>query len=110
MPFDAVIQQALKDVHGLLVDNIARTRDLSDERAVVCLNAVLGKESVRRALEKANDTALCFALRQVKYVLNQRQQPNTTINHLWRIIEQVDFSPGVKQAPRMIPQKKPPTS
>src|SRR5262245_48704191 len=107
MPFDAVIQQALKEVHGLLVANIAPTRDL---RTVVCLHAVLGRASVRQALEKANDTALCFALREVKYVLNQRQQPNTTINQLWRIIEQLDFTPGSKQASRMIPQKKPPTS
>src|SRR5215472_1467200 len=72
--FDAVIQQALRDVHGLLVDNIAPARGLSDDRTVSCLNAVLGKENVRQALEKANDTALCFALREVKYVLNQRQK------------------------------------
>src|SRR5262249_55742152 len=48
MQFDAVIQQALKDVHGLLVANITSTRDRSDERAVVCLHAVLGRASVRR--------------------------------------------------------------
>ena len=110
MLFDAVIQQALKGVHGLLVDNIAPTRGLSDERAMVCLNAVLGKESVPRALEKANDTAPCFALREVKYVLDQRQRPKTTINQLWCIIEQLNFSIGIKQEPRMIPQKKRPTS
>ena len=110
MQFDAVIQQALKDVHGLLVANITSTRDRSDERAVVCLHAVLGRASVRRALEKANDTAPCFALREVKYVLEHRQKANTTINQLWRIIEQLDCTPGVKQASRMVPQKKPPTS
>jgi hypothetical protein len=109
MPFDAVIQQALKDVHGLLVANIAPTRDLSDDRTMICLKAVLGKESVRQALEKANDTAPCFALREVKYVLNQRQRPKTTINQLWRIIEQLDCIPGVKQAYRII-WNKPPTS
>jgi hypothetical protein len=107
MPFDAVIQQALKDVHGLLVANIAPTRDLSDDRTVVSLNAVLGNQSVRQALEKANDTAPCFALREVKYVLAQRQRAKTTINQLWRIIEQLDCTSGLK--PRMI-WKKPPTS
>ena len=107
MPFDAVIQQALREVRRLLVANIAPTRDL---RTVVCLNAVLGRESVRRALEKANDTAPCFALREVKYVLDQRQLPKTTINQLWRIIEQLDFAPSIKQERPMIPQKKPPTS
>ena len=66
------------------------------------------RASVRRALEKANDTASCFALREVEYVLNQRQQPNTTINQLWRIIERTGLYS--KQAYRVIPQKKPPTS
>jgi hypothetical protein len=108
MPFDAVVQQALRDVHGLLVANIAPTRDLSDDRTVVCLNAVLGKESVRRALQKANDTAQCFALREIKHVLDQGQRAKTTINQLWRIIEQLDFATGIKQ--QMIPQKKPPTN
>ena len=107
MQFDAVIQQALKEVHGLLVANFSPTRDL---RTVVCLHAVLGRASVRQALEKANDTALCFALREVKYVLDQRQKAKTTIDRLWRIIEQLDCTPGVKQDPRVIPQKKPPTS
>jgi hypothetical protein len=103
MQFDAVIQQALKDVHGLLVDSIAPTRGLSDDRTVTCLNAVLGKESVRQALDKANDTASCFALREIKHVLNERQIAKTTINQLWRIIEQLDFT-------QMIPQKRPPTN
>jgi hypothetical protein len=97
MQFDPVIQQALKDVHGLLVANTAPPRDLSDDRTVICLKAVLGKENVRRALEKANDTALCFALREVKHVLSQRQRAKTTINQLWRIIEQLDCAPGIKR-------------
>ena len=77
-----------QDWRLLPVANIAPIRDLSDDRTVVSLNAILGKESVRQALEKANDTAPCFALREVKYVLRQRQRPKTTINQLWRIIEQ----------------------
>ena len=93
MPFDAVIQQALREVRRLLVANIAPTRDL---RTVVCLHAVLGRASVRQALEKANYTASCFALREVKYVLDQRQQPKTTINRLWRIIEQLDCTSSIK--------------
>jgi len=63
---------------------------------------------VRQALEKANDTASCFALREVNHVLNQRQKAKITINQLWRIIEQLNCTPSVKQASRMIPQKKPP--
>ena len=88
---------------------IREQREYDLMQAEPCLHAVLGRASVRQALEKANDTAPCFALREVKYVLNQRQQPNTTINQLWRIIEQLDFTPGSKQANRVI-WKKPPTS
>jgi len=81
---------------------------LSDERTLLCIHVIVGKEDVRQALEKTNDTALCF--REVKHVLDQRQKAKTTIDRLWRIIEQLDCTPGVKQDPRVIPQKKPPTS
>jgi hypothetical protein len=97
MPFDAVTQQALGDVQGLLVVQIAPARDLSDDRTVLCLNAVLRKESVRQAMETASDTAPCFALREVKHVLKQHQRAKTTINQVWRIIEQLDCIPGAKR-------------
>src|SRR5262249_7906550 len=107
MPFDAVIQQALKDVHGLLVANIAPARDLSDDRTVLCLHAVLRKENVRHALETASDTAPYFALREVKHVLKQGQRAETTIKQVWRIIEQLNCPTG---AAKQNSQKKPPTS
>ena len=109
MKSDLVIQRALQDVHDLLLAKNAGARDLSDERTVLCVRVLVGKDDVKQALEKANDTAVCFALREVKHVLDQRQKAKTTINQLWRIIEQLDFSPGVKQAYRVI-WKKPPTS
>jgi hypothetical protein len=95
---DLVIQRALCDVHNVLLArrNFGAARTLSDERTVLCIHVVVGKEDVRQALEKANDTAPCFALREVKYVLDQRQRAKTTINHLWRIIEQLGCTPGIK--------------
>ena len=107
---DLVIQRALQDVHDLLLGKNAAIRNLSDERTVLCMHVIVGKDDVRQALERANDTALCFALREVKYVLNQRQTAKITINQLWRIIEQLDCTSSIKQASRRIPQKKPPTS
>src|SRR5215475_237222 len=104
---DLVIQRTLQDVHDLLLAKSASARNLSDERTVLCMHVIVGKDDVRQALEKANDTAPCFSLREVKHVLEQRQGAKITINQLWRIIEQLDFSPGVKQAYQMIPQKKP---
>ena len=107
---DLVIQRTLQDVHDLLLAKSASARNLSDERTVLCMHVIVGKDDVRRALERANDTASCFALREVKYVLEQRQTAKITINQLWRITEQLDCTPGDKQASRMVPQKKPPTS
>src|SRR5215475_7426403 len=101
---DHVIQRAIRDVHDLLLATRTAARTLSDERTVLCIHLLVGKEDVRQALEKANDTAYCFALREVKHVLNQRQKAKTTIDRLWRIIEQLDCTPGVKQDPRVIPQ------
>ena len=106
---DLVIQRTLQDVHDLLLAKSASARNLSDERTVLCMHVIVGKDDVRQALEKANDTAPCFALHEVKHVLDQRQKAKTTINQLWRIIEQLDRTPSVKQAYRVI-WKKPPTS
>jgi hypothetical protein len=63
---DLVIQRTLQDIHDLLLAKSVATRNLSDERTVLCMHVIVGKEDVRQALEKANDTALCFALREVK--------------------------------------------
>jgi len=109
MQFDDVIQRAIRDVHDLLLARRNGARTLTDERTVLYIHLLVGKEDIRQALEKA-DTAPCFALREVKYVLDQRQRAKTTIDQLWRIIEQVGCAPGVKQDPQMIPwRKKPPT-
>src|SRR5262245_59315906 len=35
----------------------AATRNWSDERTVLCMHVIVGKDDVRQALEKANDTA-----------------------------------------------------
>src|SRR5215831_8556421 len=108
MKSDLVIQRALQDVHDLLLAKNAGARDLSDERTVLCVRVLVGKDDVKQALEKANDTAVCFALREVKHVLDQRQRPKPTINHLRRIIEQTGLYN--QQNPQMIPWwKKPPT-
>ena len=104
---DLLIQRAIRDVHDLLLARRNAARTLTDERTVVCIHAVLGKD-VRQALEEANDTAVCFALREVKQVLNQRQRAKTTIDQLWRIIDQLGCTSGVKQEPRVIPWWKGP--
>src|SRR5262245_15256953 len=85
---DLVIQRTLQDVHDLLLGKHAATRNWSDERTVLCMHVIVGKDDVRQALEKANDTATCFALHEVKHVIDQRQKAKTTINQLWRIIKQ----------------------
>jgi hypothetical protein len=105
MQFDREIQQALRDVYSLLMANVVVTRNLSDERAVVCLRATTSKLEVRNALQKANDTAACFALREVTQILANRQQtPRATIERLWQVVRQPDFSSsfGFKKDPSPI--------
>src|SRR5262249_4469297 len=99
---DDVIQRAVQDIHDLLLVNIAPTRNLSDERTLLCIHSVVKKESVRQALEKAADTVLCFALREVKHVLDQRQTPPTTINRLQGVIESLARRFGTGQSLKML--------
>src|SRR5215831_14247098 len=94
---DHVIQRAIRDVHDLLLATRTAARTLSDERTVLCIHLLVGKEDVRQALEKANDTAYCFALREVKHVLNQRKRAKTKIDQLCRIMKQLGCTPSVKQ-------------
>jgi hypothetical protein len=91
---DLLIQRAIHDVHDLLRTRRNGARTLTEERTVLCIHLLVGKEDIRQAMEKA-DTAPCFALREVKNVLGQHQRAKTTIDQLWRIIEQLDFTPGV---------------
>src|SRR5215475_371305 len=107
MQVDDVLQRAIRDVHDLLLARRNGARTLTDERTVLCIHLLVGKENIRQALEKA-DTAPCFALREVKNVLNQRQGAKTTIDQLWRIIDQLGCTSGVKQEPRVIPWWKGP--
>jgi hypothetical protein len=112
MQSDRLIAQALREVHSLLMANVDLTQNLSDERAVICLRASTSKLEVRDALEKANDIAPCFALREVMHALADRQRrPRATIERLWEIVRQPEFSSafGFSQNPRPIHWwKKPP--
>src|SRR5262249_38616997 len=100
-------ERSLRDIQYLLLANIAPTGSLSDERTVMCMRVVVGWEEVGQALEKAADTAVCLALREVKHVLDQCQTPKTTIERLWRIMEQLHFPHDIKQNPMILWRKKP---
>src|SRR6516165_10457857 len=49
-----------------------------------------------------NDTALCFVLRAVNCILSDEDQPNTTINRLWDVLDQPELNSAT------LWQKKPP--
>jgi hypothetical protein len=64
---------------------------------------------VHQALERGNDTALCFVLRAVNRILYDEDQPNTTINRLWDVLDQSELNRALRQNSRMIlGQKKRP--
>ena len=88
MQYDRVIEQALRDVRDPLLANLAPAHNLSDERTIACLLAIMGKPEVGYALERGNDTAQCFALRAVKHILSDRHQPpRAAINRLWDVMD-----------------------
>ena len=59
--------------------------------------------------DRGNDTALCFVLRAVNCILSDEDQPNTTINRLWDVLDQPELNSELRQNSRMtLWQKKPP--
>jgi len=112
MQYDRVIQRALRDVHELLWANLASSRNLPDDRTVVGIRAIVDKPDVRHALERANDTALSFMLREIKHILSDiHQAPLAAINRLWNAMGEPELirALGVKQSSHlMLWRKKPP--
>src|SRR5262249_46875589 len=52
---------------------------------------------VHQALERGNDTALCFVLRAVNRNLSDEDQPNTTINRLWDVLDEPELNRALGQ-------------
>ena len=105
MRYDLLIERTLRDALGILRANLPPAKNLPDDQAVQSLRAIVRTPQVREALERGNDTALCFVLRAVNRILSDEDQPNTTINRLWDILDEPEFNRawGVKQN-----MKKPP--
>src|SRR6516225_3081884 len=80
-----------------------------DAQAVKSLRALVRAPQVHQALERGNATALFFVLRAVNCILSHEDQPNTTINRLWEVLDQPELNRALRQNSRMIlGQKKPP--
>jgi hypothetical protein len=100
MQYEHVIEKTLRDVRDLLLANLAPSRTLPDDRTVACLLAIMGTSQVGHALERGNDTALCFVLREIKRILSDRlQSPRAAINRLWSIMDEPELKRalGIKQ-------------
>ena len=65
---------------------------------------------MHQALERGNDTALCFVLRAVNRILSDKDQPDrVTISRLWEVLDEPERNRALGQNSRMIlGQKKPP--
>jgi hypothetical protein len=112
MQYIRLVEKALRDVHDLLLANLAPVRTLPDDQTVACLLAIMSTPQVGHALERGNDTALCFVLREVKHVLSDKlQAPRAAINRLSGIMDEPELKRvlGAKQNSRMMVwRKKPP--
>jgi hypothetical protein len=107
MQYDRLIERTLRDAQGILRANLPPAKNLPDDQAVQSLRAIVRTPQVREALERGNDTALCFVLRAVNRILSNDDQPDrTTINRLWNVLDEPELkrAMGVQQN-----MKKPPT-
>ena len=109
MQYDLVIKRTLQEAQGILWANLPPASNLPDAQAVKSLRALVRTPQVHQALERGNDTALCFALRAVNRILSDEDQPNTTINQLWDVLDQPELNSALRQNSCMtLWQKKPP--
>ena len=112
MPYDRVIEKALREAQDLLLANLPPTRRLPDDRAVAALHAAISAPAVQEALERGNDTAQCFVLRAVNRILSEKPLAHReTINRLWDVLDdaELDRTTGSKRnSRRMMWRKKPP--
>ena len=110
MQYDLVIERTLREAQGILWANLPPASNLPDAQAVKSLRALVRAPQVHQALERCNDTALCFVLRAVNRILSDEDQPNTTVNQLWDVLDQPELNRALRQNSRMIlGQNKPPT-
>ena len=109
MQYDLVIKRTLREAQGMLWANLPPASNLPDAQAVKSLRALVRAPQVHQALERGNDTALCFVLRAVNRILSDEDQPNTTVNQLWDVLDQPELNSDLRQNSRMtLWQKKPP--
>ena len=92
MQYDLVIKRTLREAQGILWANLPPASNLPDAQAVKSLRALVRTPQVHQALERGNDTALCFVLRAVNRILSDEDQPNTTINQLWDVLDQPELN------------------
>jgi hypothetical protein len=92
MQYDLLIKRTLRDAQGILRANLPPAKNLPDDQAVKSLRAIVRTPQVREALERGNDTALCFVLRAVNRILSDDDQPDrTTINRLWDVLDEPEL-------------------
>ena len=109
MQYDLVIKRTLREAQGILWANLPPASNLPDAQAVKSLRALVRTPQVHQALERGNDTALCFVLRAVNRILSDEDQPNTTINQDWDVLDQPELNSALRQNSRVtLWQKKPP--
>jgi hypothetical protein len=107
MQYDRLIERTLRDAQGILRANLPPAKNLPDDQAVQSLRAIVRTPPGREALERGNDTALCFVLRAVNRILSDESQPDgMIINRLWDVLDEPEFNRILGSQQNM---KKPPT-
>src|SRR5262249_21991937 len=106
---DAIRPRNQTDFAGGSGHSVGEFAPSEQPQAVKSLRALVRAPQVHQALERGKDTALCFVLRAVNRILSDEDQPNTTINRLWDVLDQPELNSALRQNSCMtLWQKKPP--
>ena len=111
MQYDLVIKRTLREAQGILRANLppANKTFAMLKRSNLSGPSYARHKCIRR-WSGATTPLFASYLRAVNCILSDEDQPNTTINQLWDVLDQPELNRALMQNSRMIlGQKKPPT-
>jgi len=92
--------------------NATTTTNLSDEWTASNIRSIAGGSALRPVIERANDTALCFALREIRHVLEGKPEARALITRAWQIMDtpEVGRTLAIKENSRKVGWWKKPST
>jgi hypothetical protein len=101
MTHDHLIHLLIRQIQGVLWDNLTRARQVPADTAVNAIRALVYAPAAQRALEKGSDTVRAFALRAVSRVLRDDQQPpRVVLDRLRSVLDEANLNRALGARPQ----------